>query len=50
VETDRLASGVVVQPDALAEQDRDDVQVDLVDQAQFEQLIRLASSSCPACW
>jgi hypothetical protein len=38
VETYRLAAGVVVQPDALAEQDRCDVQVDLVDQSQFEQL------------
>jgi hypothetical protein len=38
VETNRLATGVVVQPDALAEQDRHDVQVDLVDQSQLEQL------------
>jgi hypothetical protein len=38
VETYRLAAGVVVQPDALAEQDRHDVQVDLVDQSQLEQL------------
>ena len=37
-ETYRLAAGVVVQPDALAEQDRHDVQVDLVDQSQLEQL------------
>jgi hypothetical protein len=38
VEADRLAAGVVIQPDALAEQDRQDVQVDLVDQSQLEQL------------
>jgi hypothetical protein len=38
VETDRLAAGVGVQPDAVAEQDRHDVQVDLVDQPQLEQL------------
>jgi hypothetical protein len=38
VQADRLAAGVVVQPDALAEQDRQDVEVDLVDQAQLEQL------------
>jgi hypothetical protein len=38
VETYRLAAGVVVQPDTLAEQDRHDVQVDLVDQSQLEQL------------
>ena len=38
METNRLAARVVVQPDALAEQDRCDVQVDLVDQPQFEQL------------
>jgi hypothetical protein len=38
VETYRLAAGVVIQPDALAEQDRHDVQVDLVDQSQLEQL------------
>jgi hypothetical protein len=35
---DRLTAGVVVQPDALAEQDRRDVEIDLVDQSQFEQL------------
>lgn len=38
METYRLAAGVVVQPDALAEQDRHDVQVDLVDQSELEQL------------
>jgi hypothetical protein len=38
VEADRLAAGVVVQPDAVAKQDRHDVQVDLVDQSQLEQL------------
>ena len=38
VEAERLSSGVVVQPDALAEQDRCDVQVNLVDQSQFEKL------------
>ena len=38
METYRLAAGVVVQPGALAEQDRHDVQVDLVDQSQLEQL------------
>ena len=38
VQADRLAAGVVAQPDALAEQDRCDVQVDLVDQSQFEKL------------
>jgi hypothetical protein len=38
VETNRLATGVVVQPDPVAEQDRHDVQVDLVDQSQLEQL------------
>jgi len=38
VEADRLAAGVVVQPDAVAEQDRHDVQVDLVDQSQLEKL------------
>jgi hypothetical protein len=38
VETDRLAARVVVQPDAPAEQDRHDVQVDLVDQSELEQL------------
>jgi len=38
VKADRLAAGVVVQPDAVAEQDRHDVQVDLVDQPQFEKL------------
>jgi hypothetical protein len=38
VQADRRAAGVVVQPDALAEQDRQDVEVDLVDQAQLEQL------------
>jgi hypothetical protein len=38
VETNRLAARVVVQPDAVAEQDRQDVQVDLVDQSQLEQL------------
>ena len=38
VQADRLTAGVVVQPDALAEQDRCDVQVDLVDQPQFEKL------------
>ena len=37
-EVDRLTAGVVVQPDALAEQDRRDVQVDLVDQSQLEEL------------
>src|SRR6516162_10008533 len=38
VEADRLAAGVVVQPDALSEQDRHDVEVDLVDQSQLEKL------------
>jgi hypothetical protein len=38
VEADRLAAGVVVQPDAVAEQDRCDVQVDLVDQPELEKL------------
>jgi hypothetical protein len=38
VETYRLAAGVVVQPDALAEQDGHDVQIDLVDQSQLKQL------------
>jgi hypothetical protein len=38
VEADRGAAGVVVQPDALAEQDRCDVQVDLAGQARFEKL------------
>ena len=38
MEADRFAAGVVVQPDALAEQDRQDVQVDLVDQSQLEKL------------
>ena len=38
VQADRLAAEVVVQPDAVAEQDRHDVQVDLVDQSQLEQL------------
>jgi hypothetical protein len=38
VQADRLAAGVVVQPDALAEQDRHDMEVDLVDQSQLEQL------------
>ena len=38
VKADRLAAGVVVQPDAVAEQDRHDVQVNLVDQSQLEQL------------
>jgi len=33
VEAARLTAGVVVQPDALAEQDRCDVEVDLVDQS-----------------
>jgi len=37
-EPDRLTAGVVVQPDALAKQDWCDVQVDLVDQSQFEKL------------
>jgi hypothetical protein len=34
MEADRLAAGVVEQPDTLAEQDRGDVEVDLVDQSQ----------------
>jgi hypothetical protein len=34
VEADRRTAGVVVQPDALAEQDRRDMEVDLVDQPQ----------------
>jgi hypothetical protein len=38
VKPDRLAAGVVVQPDAVAEQNRHDVQVDLVDQSQLEKL------------
>ena len=38
MEADRRTAGVVVQPDALAEQDRRDVEIDLVDQSQFEQL------------
>src|SRR5260370_28020132 len=38
MEADRLAAGVVVQPDAVAEQDRQNVQVDLVDQSQLEKL------------
>jgi hypothetical protein len=38
VQADRLAAGAVVQPDAVAEQDRHDVQVDLVDQSQLEKL------------
>jgi hypothetical protein len=36
VEVDGLAARVVVEPDAVAEQDRCDVEVDLVDQPQFE--------------
>jgi hypothetical protein len=38
VQVDRLAARIVVEPDALAEQDRCDVEVDLVDEAQLEQL------------
>src|SRR6476469_1944023 len=38
VKADRVASGVVVEPDALAEQDRCHVQVDFVDQPEFEEL------------
>jgi hypothetical protein len=38
VEADRLTTGVVVQPDAVAEQNRHDVQIDLVDQSQLEKL------------
>ena len=38
VEADRLTAGVVVQPNALAEQERCDMQVDLVDQPQLERL------------
>src|SRR5215469_15206735 len=38
VEADRLAAGIVVQPDAVAEQNRRDVYVDLVDQAEPEKL------------
>jgi hypothetical protein len=34
----RSGAGVVVQPDALAEQDRGDVEVDLVDQSQLQKL------------
>jgi len=32
VKPDRLAAGVVVQPDSIADQDRRDVEVDLVNQ------------------
>jgi hypothetical protein len=38
VEANRLMVGVVVEPDARAEQDWCDVQVDLVDQAELEEL------------
>jgi hypothetical protein len=38
VQADRLTARVVVEADAVAEQDRRDVQVDLVDQSQFEKL------------
>jgi hypothetical protein len=44
-ETERLSAGVVIQPDALAEQDRCDVQVNLVDQAQFEKLTAAEAAS-----
>jgi hypothetical protein len=38
VQSDRDTAGVVVEPDAVTEQDRRDVQVDLVDQALLEEL------------
>lgn len=38
LEADRCATGVVVEPDPVAKQHRRDVKVDLVDQAQREQL------------
>jgi hypothetical protein len=38
VQADGLTAGVVIEADALAEQDRCDVQVDLVDQPLFKEL------------